>query len=178
MEYLDQYEAQLQQRLLEYCTAHKRLEGRLLETPDITDKWNGIDAEYIADAIKEIEKYPTVALGWAMYVGMGVAKYWDEEWEVYDKVPNLYTYLRDKRGFDYLDEVVRGDLFGLKDEDFVKCEDLVRGCAQIALDMIRHEQIEPSSPTAFHVFARSVKVLYRIGAAVALRELGYNLVKL
>ena len=41
--------------------------------------------------------------------------------------------------------------------------------------MIRHEQIEPQSPIAFHVFARAIKVMYRIGAALELKRLGYKL---
>jgi hypothetical protein len=41
--------------------------------------------------------------------------------------------------------------------------------------MIRHEGIEPQSPRAYHVFARTVQVLYRIGASIELFLLGYKL---
>jgi len=40
--------------------------------------------------------------------------------------------------------------------------------------MIRKEGIEPQSPDAFYVFARSVKVLFKIGVSVALKRLGYK----
>lgn len=176
IDYLNQYEAGLMQAELRLTTEMGLLNGQLLETPDITDKWHPMAAEYVADAIKEFAQYPTVALGWAMYIGMAVARYWDEDWQIYDALPNLYLHIRDKRGFDYLDEVVRGDILGLKDEAFKTCEDQVRSCAQLALDQMRHEQIEAGSVMAFHVFARSIKVLYRIGAAVELRRSGYNLV--
>lgn len=177
VEFLNQYESKLLHDMIRLCTDRKELKDRLLDTPDITEKWDDIIKEYMIDAIKEYNAYPMAALGWAMYVGMGVAKYWDEDWEVYGKVDNLYVHMRDQRGFDYLDEVVRGDIYGYKDKDFTDCEDLVQSCAQLALDRIRHEQIEPQSPMAYYVFARSIKVLYLIGASVGLRRLRYNLVK-
>ncbi len=176
IEYLNKYENNLMQGVLHLCTDLKLLEGKLLETPDISDKWHDMAPEYVADAVKEFVQYPTVALGWAMYMGMAVARYWDEEWQIYDQLPNLYLHVRDKRGFDYLDEVVRGDILGLKEGDYTSCEDKVRTCSQFVLDQMRHEQIEAGSVMAFHVFARSIKVLYKIGAAVELRRSGYNLV--
>ena len=53
-------------------------------------------------------------------------------------------------------------------------EAIIRTCAQTAVTLIRREQIEPQSPMAFHVFARAVKVMYRIGAALELKRLGYK----
>ena len=67
-----------------------------------------------------------------------------------------------------MDEVVRFDLYHWD------CEEMVRSCSQTALDKIRREQIEPASPMAYYVYARSVKVLYLMGAAVGLAHLGYK----
>ena len=50
-------------------------------------------------------------------------------------------------------------------------------CAQKATTFIRHEHIEAQTVKAFHIFARTVKVLYRTGAAIQLRRLGYKLHK-
>ena len=36
------------------------------------------------------------SLGWMMYIGMAVAKMWDEDWTAYASLPDLYTPLRDK----------------------------------------------------------------------------------
>lgn len=181
-EYLDQYEKSLLVELLRYCTERKLMNGRLPETPDINEMWSTIGESYIADAMKEIAKYPMVALGWAVYLGMGIAKYWEDDWATYSKHPNLYEHLRDVRGFDYMDEVVREDLYGLKNapdangrNPFTDCEELVRTLSQMTIDKIRHENIEPSSPMAYHVFIRSCGVLYRMGAAIGLRKLGYNM---
>ena len=172
-EYLRRYEENLKQNLLQYLRGKQLLpaSGPIPATPDITDRWETLAESYVTDGVREVAKYPLCALGWAMYLGLAMAKYWDDGWEVYSKHPNLYEHLRDVRGFDQMDEVVRFDL--LKGD----CEEIVRSCSQMALDMIRHEQIEPASPTAYYVYARSVKVLYQMGAAMGLTHLGYNMIR-
>lgn len=177
-EYLAKYEQDLMQHLLRVLTSMGYLDGQLLESPDITDKWESVAPSYIADAVKEINDYPTVALGWAMYLGMGIASYWDEDWQLYSQVPNLYEHIRDIRGFDYMDEVVRGDILLLKDKPYEQLEKVVQGCAQQVLNQIRHEQIEPQSPLAFHVYVSSIKILYLLGAAICLKSLGYKFEKI
>lgn len=173
-DYLNNYEKSLLLEVLKYLTSLGHLDGKLLETEDINEVWEKVAPSYVADSIKEIAKYPNVALGWAMYVGMAVARFWDEDWNKYSSKENLYEYLRDKRGYDYLDEVVRGDVLTLDGELFEQMEELVRRTSSLVLSHIRHEQIEPQSPMAFHVFARSIRVLYKIGAAVELKNLGYK----
>lgn len=173
-EYLDNYEKQLTEQLLRSLTSRQLQAGQLLATDDITERWESLAAEYIPDAVKEIAKYPTVALGWAMYLGMAVANYWDTDWEVYGQVENLYLHLRDKRGFDYLDEVVRGEVLLLTGEAYDKAERVVQDCAQQVLARIRHEQVEPQSPLAFHVYVRSIKTLFLVGASLELFRLGYK----
>ena len=36
------------------------------------------------------------------------------EWAIYSKIENLYAYLRDKRGYDAMDEYIREDVLLLK----------------------------------------------------------------
>jgi len=173
-EYIDNYEEQLMQHMLRVTTSMGLLDGQLLESPDINEKWEDVVQSYLGDAMKEIVSYPSVALGWAMYLGMAVANYWNEDWNIYGNLPNIYEYIRDKRGFDYMDEVVRGDILMLKDKEYEQMEKVVQGCAQQVLNKIRHEQIEPQSPLAFYVYVRSVTVLYKIGSAIELKRLGYK----
>ena len=61
-EYLDKYEQNLIVELLKVCTQQGKLEGQLLPSPDLDDKWEEVAQPYMGDAIKEIAKYPTVAL--------------------------------------------------------------------------------------------------------------------
>ena len=86
-----------------YLAGKNRVDNQLPDAPDIEEQWAKIGEAYLPDAMREFSKYPTVALGWIMFVGMAVAKYWDEDWELYSKVENLYTYLRDRIDFDHMD---------------------------------------------------------------------------
>ena len=177
-DYLNNYEQGLREHLLRMLTSMGLQDGKLLETPDITELWDQLVQEYVTDAVPEIAKYPMVSLGWAMYLGMAVARFWDEDWEKAKAEPNLYVYLRDRRGFDYMDEYIREQVLRLEGTDFDQAERTVQACAQQVLTQIRKEQIEPQSPTAFHVYVRSIKTLYICGAAIELRQLGYKLEKL
>lgn len=177
IEFLDRYEEGIMQHLLQMLTSSGHLDGQLLETADISEKWDVMAPAYIHDAVGEIAEYPTVALGWAMYLGMAVAAYWDKDWEYYSLLPNIYETLRDRRGFDCMDEAIREEVLGLQGKEFVSCEQLVQACAQQVLDKIRHEQISPQSPLAFHIFVRSVHTLYLIGTAVELKRMGYKFEK-
>ena len=47
-------------------------------------------------------------------------------------------------------------------------------CGEKKVMLIRHEHIEPQSPMAFHIFSRACKVMYRIGAAIELKRMGYK----
>lgn len=176
-EYLKQYETTLADHLIEMLTRSGDLGGKLLTTDDFYHKWDEMAPSYLADLLKEVNSYPTVSLGWAMYLGMAVARYWDDEWDIYSKVPDLYEYLRNKRGYDNMDEYIREEVLGLKGEDFDKAEDLVRSCASQTLSRIRHEQVEAQSAMAYYIYVSSVKVLFHLGASVELKKLGYNLEK-
>lgn len=183
-EFLDKYELGLTRELMGICTQQRLLGGRLLPSPDLDDKWESIAGEYMVDGVREIAKYPTVALGWMMYVGMAVAHYWDEDWSIFGNLDNLYAYIRDKRGFDCMDEYIRETVLRMnpKDKpssgrlfnDYQNMEELVRACSTAALNRIRREQIEPQSPLAFRVYLRSIHALYLIGASVELYRLGYK----
>lgn len=184
-EYLDRYEQGLTRELLRVCTQQGRLAGQLLPSEDLDAKWEEIAQPYMGDAVREIAAYPTVALGWMMYVGMAVAHYWDVDWALYGHMDNLYEYLRDKRGFDCMDEYIREKVLGLSSKDkpaggkvmneYDATEELVRMLSTICLTQIRREQIEPQSPMAFHVYVRTVHALYVMGASVELYRLGYKM---
>lgn len=92
--------------LHQYLLSVGRIDERLPEAPDIEALWAKIGESYLPDAMREFGKYPTVALGWIMFVGMAIAKYWDEDWELYGKVENLYIYLRDRIDFDHMDDYI------------------------------------------------------------------------
>ena len=54
------------------------VDERMPEAPDLDDLWFKIGQSYMTDGIREYNTgYPSVALGWMMFIGMAVAKYWD-----------------------------------------------------------------------------------------------------
>lgn len=176
--YLDKFEGTLKASLHTYLKANKEVDSVLPDSPDITNLWNKIATAYLEDGVREFAGYPTVSLGWMMYVGMAVAKFWDEDWEKYSKEENLYHVIRDPRGFDCMDEYIREDVLGLTGIAFKSTEKLVGDMATITLRAIQHENFEPGSPLAFHAYVRSLHQLYIMGAAVQLNRMNYHMEKL
>lgn len=176
--YLERFESGLQEELLRLCTACKMLDGTLLASDDIDDQWNKLAPEYMADAVPQIAEYPTVSVAWAAYLGLAVARGWDADWESCSKA--AYSFYYGSQGFDDMDEHIVRDILGLLLDGYEArdLETIIRKCGEASVARIRHEQIEPQSPMAFHVFARTCKVMFRIGAAIELKRLGYKFEKL
>lgn len=178
-ELLNHYEETLRKTLVEYLTEHKWLDGQLLSVEELNDKWRTSAASYMADAVPEIAKYPLVAIAWAMYEGMGAAVLWDKEWKRYEATDDLHQMFTAPRGFDCMDEYITEVLLALPlgSAEAEKIEDMARSTAERAQMLIRKEAVEAQSVMAFHVFARTTKVMFEAGVAVSLRRMGYNYVK-
>ena len=104
------FEDILHEDLHRYLHSVKEVDERMPECPDVEEKWAAIAQSYLPDGIREFQNYPNASLGWMMYVGMAIAKMWDTEWDVYSKLEDIYIYLRDKRGYDSMDEYIRQDV--------------------------------------------------------------------
>ena len=172
--YFDTYESNLQQEMLRVCTSLGMLDGELLNSEDIDQKWKEWAPEYIAEALPEVNSYPEFAIACAGYAGMAVAQWWDRDC---GRRPSpSYARLHGPRGFDDMDEYIVQNILGLT-LDSVEAKQIMNillCCAQKAVDFIRHEQIEAQTVKAFHIFARTVKVMFRTGAALQLKRLGYK----
>ena len=176
---LNRYEEALRTTLVKRLTDAKRLEGQLLEVEELNEKWRSSAPSYMADAVPEIAKYPLVAIAWAMYLGMGAATLWDKEWNRYKDIEDLHRLMTEPRGFDCMDEYITEILLCLPlgSAEAERLEDMVRSTAEAAQLLIRKEGIEAQSVMAFHIFARTTKVMFECGVAVQLKRLGYNYVK-
>ena len=106
MEEKKNFEAVFKEDLYQYLLGIDKVDAHLPEAPDLEELWQKVGESYLPDAIREVAKYPTVSLGWIMYVGMALAKYWDEDWELYSKVENHYEYLRDRIDLDHMDDYI------------------------------------------------------------------------
>lgn len=164
--------------LYRYLLSQNEIDEHLPEAEDIEEKWEGIAQAYLPDGIREFASYPNVSLGWMMYIGMAVASLWDKDWETYGMVENLYVYLRDKRGFDYMDEYIRQEVLGLQGKAFDDVEKLVGECASRTNSLLRHQPIEPGTKEAFQAYLASLHQLYLMGASIWLKRMGYRMEEL
>ena len=175
--YFDDFENTLVEALLKLCTEAGMLDGTLLATNDIDQKWDDLAPAYTADAIHEIAAYPEVAIAWAGYLGMAVAQYWDLDWEGHKD--DAYESFYGSRGFDNMDDHIMEDILGhqLGSFEAQKLTHMLETCTQHCISYIRAEQIEPQTAAAFHAFARTTRTIFRIGAALQLKKLGYKFEK-
>lgn len=173
-QYFDNYESNLLQEMMRVCTSLGMLGGELLATEDLDAKWKLWAPEYIAEALPEVNSYPEFAIACAGYAGMAAARWWDEDWGRHHNAP--YSDLHGERGFDDMDEHIVQKILGmaLDSPEAKQIMNILLCCAQKATTFIQHEQIERQTVKAFHIFARTVRVMFRIGAALELYRSGYR----
>ena len=174
IQYYDTYEENLQREILRMCTSLGMLDGELLASEDIDAKWKEWAPEYIAEALPEVNSYPDFAIACAGYAGMAAANWWDTDWG--RNHGNAYDKLHGPRGFDDMDEHIVQNILGLT-LDSIEAKQIINillCCAQKAATFIQHEQIEHQTVKAFHIFARTVRVMFKTGAALELKRLGYK----
>ena len=173
-QYYETYEANLLKEMLRMCTSLGMLDGELLKSEDIDQKWKEWAPDYIAEALPEVNSYPEFAIACASYAGMAVAQWWDEDWGRHHGAK--YETLHGQRGFDDMDEFIVQNILKLElsSVDAKQIMNILLCCAQKATTFIQHEHIEAQTVKAFHIFARTVQVMFRIGAALQLKRLGYK----
>lgn len=176
--YYDTYENNLQLELLKLCSSHKALKGTLLSSEDIDARWHDLAPHFMADAVKQVNSYPMATFAWASYVGMAVAQRWDQDWMRYCEEP--YEALYGKEGFDDMDEKIVQEILGLELEspEAETIAETLRSAAQLCMTFIRREEVESQSKKAFYILARTLRVMFRIGAAMQLHRLGYKFEKM
>ena len=177
-QYYETYEENLQREILKMCTSLGMLDGELLSSEDIDQKWKEWAPEYIAESLPEVNSYPAFAIACAGYAGMAVAHWWDQDWGRHHSA--RYESLHGSRGFDDMDEHIVQNILGfsLDSTEAKQIMNILLCCAQKATTFIQHEQIEHQTVKAFHIFARTVKVMFRTGAALELKRLGYKFQKI
>lgn len=171
------YEKIFHNDLHQYLMGLDMVDAHFPDAPDLEALWPKIGESYLSDALKEFGKYPTVALGWVMYVGMAVTKYWDEDWELYSKVDDLYKYLRDRIDFDHLDDYVAEKVLLLDGKDVESIRNVIAECASRLNNRLVHLDVQPGSEEAFRSFIAALHEMYRMGIAMELKKLGYRMVK-
>lgn len=178
--YYNHFQEKLQEALIKICKEKDYMGEHLLEVEELDEKWREMAPEYMVHAVPEFTKYPMVAVAWAAYLGMGAAVVWDTNWDEFKEKKDLYDFFVKPRGFDQLDDYIMEEFMGFKPdtEEYKSVASLFQSLAETALNMIRKENIEAQSNDAFHIFARTVKIMFKIGISVALKMLGYKYEKM
>lgn len=112
------FEEKINSDLRTFLLMQQEIDAHFPQALDIEDKWNAIAQSYLPDGIREFRDYPAASLAWMMYTGMAVTQYWEDDWEVYGHLDDLYLYLRDKQGYDTMDEYIRREVLRLKGKAF------------------------------------------------------------
>lgn len=175
---MENFEDKLKQILLQYLRQEGAVGERFPICPDVEEKWKEIGDAYLPDGVREFNEYPMVSLGWTMFLGMTIAKFWDEDWEKYDNMTFLYEYIRDKRGFDEMDEYILEEILNFDEEKCKKTTELVAECASITNTFLRNQNIEPGTKAAVEAYIQSLNQMYLMGMAVQLNEMGYKMLGL
>lgn len=170
----DAFEQKLRLELIKLCTQFGMMGGQLLRSDDIDAKWDEFGRECMIDAVHNFNDYPEVALAWPGYLGMAVARHWDENWHRHHANP--YQYYYGTRGYDDMDEHIVRDVLGyaLDSERAGAISDILAKCATLTLTLIRREGFESQSIEAYYILIRCVKVMFQIGESMELHLLGYK----
>lgn len=173
-EALDKFEEILEGGLVKICTQSGLLDGSILHSPDIEEKWEDYITRYVDDAVNNFEDYPQPTFVWAAFLGMGVAWNWDHDWVIGSNLP--YESYYGKEGWDDMDEYVMYEIFGFERDGEIakKLIDIFLSCADATESLIRHNHIELDTEEGFYTLVRAYQVFYRLGASIALHKFGYK----
>ena len=172
------FEEKFKEDLASYLQEKELVDKTLPDTTDMEEKWLSIAEAYLPDGMREFAAYPTVSLGWMMYIGMAIAKYWDEDWELYNKVENFYTYLRNRIDYDHMDDYICEKVLLLTTDECKKLATIVGKCAAQTNSLLRHLPISAGSSEAFHAYIAALHQMYFMGTAIQLKRMGYHMTKI
>lgn len=172
---IDDFQKKVRDDLYKFLLHKGAVDEHLPECPDVEEKWGVISRAYLPDGAREFQDYPVVSLGWMMFVGMAMAYYWDTDWEKYSDHDDWYQELRDRNGYDNLDETVVRDVLGYEGDAAQQVSDLVAECASRVYSLLSHEHIEPGTPEALGCYMAALRQLYLMGMAMELNALGYHM---
>ena len=174
---MEDFADKLMEDLHRFLMERDAVDERLPECPDVEGKWTAIAEAYLPDGARGFANYPVASLGWMMFVAMAVTKFWDVDWERYDKVDDLYLMLRDKRGYDNLDEYILDEVLDLHGDAAEQMQNLVGDCAERVKRALFARDIEPGTVEAFRAYVTCLQVMYQMGMAIQLKAMGYHMVK-
>ena len=175
---IENYHNTFESSLRSYLSERELIDLMLPECDDVEQKWEQIVASFMPDALREFGDYPDAVLAWMMYIGMAVAKYWDVEWDIYNNIPDLYNYIRDKRGLDNIDDYICDEVLLLTSDEKATIQKQVMNVASFADSLLMHSGAENGTENAFKCFLVTLNALYRYGCYMQLKRMGYKMTRM
>ena len=86
--------------------------------------------------------------------------------------------MRDKRGYDAMDEYIREEILLLESADYTDWEKVTGECASRVYNALMHQRIEPGTKAAFEAYVSCLHQLYLFGAAMQLKRMDYHMTKM
>lgn len=170
-----EFQQKVHDDLYQFLLHKGAIDEHLPECPDVEEKWHQISRAYLPDGVREFQEYPVVSLGWMMFIGMAMAWYWDTDWEKNANRTDFYEELRDRNGYDNLDDTVIKDILGYEGEKAEQVHNSVAECASRVYSVLTHNHIEPGTDIAFACYVAALHEMYLMGMAVELNALGYHM---
>lgn len=174
-EYYKAYENALIADLLNRSNIYKAGEvPSVIELDELNEYWNKIAPEYMADAVKNINDYPKFTLAVPAYFGTIMAIFWDERRENF--LNYSYNFLCGDKNFDTADEYISQHFLNIKpqSDEYLAMADRFCTMAQVVMDHIRHEEIQPGTTEAFYILAYGAKAVFKAAVAIELFNRGYR----
>jgi len=175
---MEDFAAKMLADLHRFLLERGAVDERWPECPDVEEKWPAIAEAYLPDGAREFANYPVASLGWMMFVAMALTKFWDVDWEKYSQEEKLYEQLRDKRGYDNLDEYILDEVLDVHGDAAEQMQNLVGDCAERVKRALYRLDIEPGTADAFRAYVACLQCMYQTGIAVQLKAMGYHMTKL
>ena len=192
----DTFKDHLLTHLLSVCSGAGYLDGVLLATPDIDAAWERLAPDYLGDAVREFNGYPEYTLACAGFLGMAVAHLWDTDLPRFRNC--TFADFLGPRGFDDMDDFITGTLLQAPAASAPSVSApgpapavpapaapaggplpgvaAMQTCAGEAYHFLMRENAEPGTAGAYRQFLATAEAMFRLGAAIELRRLGYKLV--
>ncbi len=85
--------------------------------------------------------------------------------------------LRDKRGYDNLDEYILDEVLDLHGDAAEQLQTLVGDCAERVKRALFARDIEPGTGRAFKAYVACLQTMYQMGMSIQLKAMGYHMVK-
>lgn len=171
---MEPFEHLLHEELLHYLKSLGIIHSDIDVCAEMDDLWEKIARPYVPDAIRQWDTHqsPATTMGSMMYIGMAVAKLWQQGEQERCKMDNLYQSLYNKGGFTEIGRVVSKEVLQLTEEQDQATAKLVSDCADRTFALLKRQDFKPTTRNGFKGYLRCIRQMFIFGAAIE-KEKGF-----